>query len=1197
MVDKTIRPSVYLMVGTIRPKRISDGRIYPGAGRVELCKGGRCPRRCVVGTGISKGVNSMRNPMARLSVYKTLEVLTIALLLSIPAAVQGQTSSIGAISGTVTDSTGAVIPAATVVVTNQATGVSRTLTTDTSGFYSAESLASGLYTIAVSKPGFQGNTTRGIQLDPGQRRANNLTLAVGQASAQVEVLATASTVNTETSESGGTVTGEQVSNLMLNGRDFQTLAIMVPGVSSTNYADNLSGTTTTLIINGTSSEYSTYTVDGIYNMNSGSLAQINIVPIVDGISEFRVLNDNYSAKYGFAGSGQIVVNTKSGTENFNGTAWEFLRNNAFDANNYFSPTSQGLHQNIFGYTLGGPLIIPKIYNTDRSKKTFFFASNQWYKNDTTQVLRGTMLTAPMRAGNFNALPGGGAANLSFQDARSPQLLASEGKTNCILSPTMLNPSCLDPTAVAVVNAFEPQPNSPGGGFLNYVNTGPLLYNEIDYQYRVDHSINQNNQLTFRVMYADEKFNYPYDNWGDDIGDLIKDDNNYSASNLLARWTSDITPNLVNTLSIAQTEDKTQYITNSAAPATLPSGATIAQSFPGADPLNRVPNINFSAGYSQIGVGSEPITASDGEGIAGDDASWVKHNHVLQFGALYMFGIKRQTVFTEPQGSFTFTGVHTGNAAADYMLGLNSTYSQASTQRHAILHYRQAETYFQDDWKATRRLTLNLGLRWVYFSNDTASGDEVTSFSPAAYNPAAAPVVNINGSLQVNSANQPVTSAGVPANLLNGLLFAGQNGVPSGFFIPTKKNFGPRVGFAYDLSGDGKTSIRGGYGIGYSRIPVEQIYNAFGQNPPYNVNSNILNSLLSNATAGTTTPTPQTLNNVPLNFVPSQIQSFSLTVEHQIVPNMIATAAYVGSLGRHLMTFQGGYDQNEPLPVSAPSTSGCLAPLQAPSSSYNYDPCISTGASSPNYTVPYKGYGTMDGQYDEGSSNYNALQTGVTYRAGGQQFNLAYTYQKTLGTIGNHVAGRANSETTQAQDSRNFAAEYGPPSYDFRQDVTGTWVYDIPFFKHNDSRMTRGVLGNWSFAGLGLFQSGFALSPGLSTSTAGLAIRPNQVTPYQRIGKLAEWFNTASFVAPGYGFYGNASNGSIRGPDYTSFNTALYKAFPITERLSAQFRAEAFNVANHPNFENVSTGLGSGSYGQLTSAGDPRILEFALKVMY
>jgi hypothetical protein len=1124
---------------------------------------------------------------------KILQLLTVALLMIAACSVQAQVN-MGAISGSVTDSTGDLVSGATVAITNQGTGVSTTLTSDSRGFYSAEGLPVGQYKIDVSKTGFQETLTQGIQIDPGQRRANNVILKVGSTTTNLTVTANAEQVNTETSESGGTLNSKQISNLMLNGRNFQTLAIAIPGVSSAVGADSQTVTQNTyLIVNGNAAETTTQTIDGVYNMASGNLTEINIRPIVDGISEFSVLKDNYSAKYGFAGSGQVIVETKSGTDTFHGSAWDYLRNNAFDANNYFTTTTQALHQNIYGYTLGGPLVIPKLYNTDRSKKTFFFASNQWYKISSGQVSRGAVFPQALRGGNFSDSPTLNG-NLTL-DANSQALLASQGKTNCVTGPKTLNPSCLDPVAVSLLNSYVPLPNNTAGGFLNYINQGSLETNEIDYQYRVDHYINQNNQLTVRVMDEQSLSAYPYDTWGGLPYNTITDNVTWGAMNALVRLQSTITPNLLNTIGVAETYDKTKY--NLTKGGTLPDGVSYIQAFPNAPTLNRIPNITISSGWTGNGIGSEPITASDGEGIISDDVSWVHGRHVLQAGAVYMFGIKRQNVFTNPQGTFTFTGVHTGDPAADYLLGLDTNYTQASTQKLGSYHYRQGEAYVQDDWKATPRLTFNMGIRWQYFSNDTVSGDQVTSFNPDLYNPAVAPVVNPNGSLQVNSVNQPITATGGAANLLNGLAFAGQNGVNSGFFTPKKTNFGPRLGFAYDIFGNGKSSVRGGYGIGYSRIPLEQIYNAFGQNPPFNQSVNILNSLLSNGTAGTTaSPTTQTLSNAPFSFTPTQVQSYSLTFEQQVIPNMVATMAYAGSQTRHIMTYQGGYDFNFPLPVASPSVAGCLPAGQTASTSYDFDPCINSGTSSPDYTRPYKGYSTMNNVYDKGSANYNALQSSVVYRAGASQFSVAYTYSKSLGTIGARGAQSPVSQNTAAQNPRNFHAEYGPPSYDFTNNISATWVYSIPYFSHG-SKPERFVLGNWSLAGLALHQSGFALSPSLTTSTKGEAQRPNQVGPYRRLGKLDEWFDTSAFTAPNYGFFGNASNGTVRGPSYTSFNLSLYKTFPVTHRLSTEFRAEAFNVANHPNFINVDTGLGDGNYGQVTSSGDPRILEFALKVLF
>ena len=1133
-------------------------------------------------------------------------ILQIAAILSLLFAagpfLHGQASS-GAISGTVTDSTGAVVADAKVTITNQSTAVPNVKTTDSSGFYSIEGLANGLYTVDVAKAGFKESITSGIQLDPGQRRASNVVLQVGSATAQVTVEADALEVNTESSESAGTVTGSQIENLMLNGRNFATLALAIPGVSDVHGADGLGGGGleggTSLIVNGNSVEYSTYTIDGIYNMNSGSMAGIDITPIPDGISEFSVQKDSYSAKYGFAGSGQIVVSTKGGGETFHGSAWDFVRNNDFDAYNYFSTSAPALHQNIYGYTLGGPVIIPKLYNTNRNRKTFFFASNQWQDQIVSSVINGAVLTQAQRGGDFSASPTLPAGGLTL-DAHSQALLASEGKTGCLTNSTTINPACLDPIAVALLNAYVLLPNNVKNGFNNYINQTPGKNTQLDYQFRVDQQINQNNQLTGRVMYEPTLNDFPDNAWSGTPYNTIKDAYYTTGFNGVLRVQSQITPNLLNIAAVAEADDR-PHILLTTGNGKMPNGLSIVQAFPNAPTFDRIPNINMGQGYSGLGVNSQPISASDGEGSITDDVSWVKGRHVLQAGALYMFGIKRQTVFTIPQGTFGFNGTHTGDSAADLMLGLDSSYEQDATESEGAFHYRQGEAYFQDDWKVNPRLTLNLGLRYVYFSSDSASGDQVSNFNPANYNASQAPAVNIAGQFTVNALNQPLTAGGVPANILNGLVFAGQNGVPSGFFIPVKTNFGPRVGFAYDLSGHGTTSVRGGYGIGFSRIPVAQIYYAFGQNPPYNNSANITNSLLDNGTAGgsAVAPSPQGLNDNPTSFKPAQVQSYSLTVEHQFKSNLVADLAYVGSQTRHMVSgVGGGNDINWPTAVTAPSVGGttCLAATQSPSAAYDYDPCINTGASSRQFTRPYQGYAGIDYEYSEGTGNYNAFEASGRYNLGASQFSVAYTLGKALATVGAHGSGNTTSQGSGPQNPRNWRAEYGPPSYDFKNDISGTWVYAIPFFSHSGKAL-EAALGHWSFQGLVLHQSGFALSPGMSTADNGLTGRPNQVAKISKVGTKAEWFNTAAFAAPGYGFYGNASNGTIRGPGYTSANVSVYKSFPIYDRLNFQIRAEAFNVLNHPNFNNVDTGLGSGTYGHITSAGDPRIMEFAGKLFF
>ena len=1109
----------------------------------------------------------------------------------------------GAIRGTVLDSTGAGVPGASVSVKSEATGAEKTIQTGESGFYAADALTPGQYTVTVTKQGFSKTVQDHVQVDPGQTREATLSLTVGSTSQQVEVTATAVAVETQDSASAGTITSKQVENLMLNGRNFQSMGQLIPGVSSTagNNQQSAGGLTggTTLIVNGASIEYSVYTLDGVYNMNTGNLANINILPIVDSIDEFRILKDNYSARYGLAGSGQVVVQTKSGSSTFHGSAWDYFRNDALDANNYFSTVKTKLRQNIFGYSLGGPITIPHVYNSDRSHKTFFFASNEWRRNTVGSVTPGLVPSAAQRAGTF-----GGTLQI---DTLGQQQLAARGATNCVTynaqsNTSQLNPSCFDPNAVSLLNALGEQPNT--NGTLNYLNQDPNTLGQDSYNYRIDHYLTDNEVLTGRVSYEQVKNGVPDNSFGGGI--LASTPTTYytTGMNMMVRLTSTLTPAIVNSATIAETYDKPRINTLNYQ---SPTGVTINQAFPTANVLNKAPSITFSGGYASIGAGTPPIHASDGEGILQDDISWSKGPHVLQFGALYIAGIKNQNVFTYPGGQFNFSGQRTGanNAAgspvADYLLGLDTTYHQDSGQRSGSFHYRQAEAYAQDDWHVSPRLTINAGLRYVYFSPNTSSGDNVSSFYASQFNAAAAPVVTIGGGFVNNAAGTPITSTGTTANLLNGLVFAGQNGVPSGFFTATKRNFAPRVGFAYDLNGDGKTSVRAGYGIGYSRLAVEAIYNAFGQNPPYTQSANIKDGTLSNPTIGTATgATPQTLNAVGPKFVPAMLQSFSASVERQLFPNAVLDVAYAGTLIRHADTF--GYDQNENLPVSAPTQAGCLAAGQAPQASYAYDPCINTGATSPNYTRPYVGYSNIYTEAGIGTANYNALQAGFVYRKSDVQTTVAYAYGKSLSQFG-HASNTGGGGSIGGgggqgiQDWRNLAAEYGPSDFDRTHVLTTSWVYDLPFYRKDGNFIEKQALGGWSLAGLGVLESGFAFTPGISTSTAGLATRPDQAGKVHLLKNKTEWFDTSIYSAPLNGEYGTASPGSIRGPREISFNIAGYKTFPIHERLNLQFRAEAFNFLNHPNYGLLDTNLGDSSFGQATTALDPRILEFSLRAIF
>lgn len=451
-----------------------------------------------------KGRKTLQNNRSAIA----LIAISILYFLVAPQSVRAQMARI---TGSVTDTSGAVIPSAAVSIENIATGVHRNTLTSPAGIYDVPGLEPGRYSVRVEKAGFEALQRSEITLYPATVARVDAQLKVGSEQQSITVNAGSEQVNTETSENGGTITNQQLSNLMLDGRSFQTALLAIPGVTSIAGADQQAPATGTnsakLIINGSSADYSGYTIDGVYDQELGGGRTLAISPIVDGISEMSVLKDNYGAQYGYTGSAQIVITTKSGTDTFHGGAWDYLRNSDFAADNYFSTTNPQLHQNVYGYTLGGPVIIPGLYNTHRTKKTFFFASNQWYTIHQASLFTGAVFPQAMRNGDFSASPTlKGSLTL---DAHSQALLASTGRTHCILGPKALNPVCLDPVAVALLKADVPLPNNTAAGFDNYINQAPTITSELDYQYRVDHTFADRHLLTVRVMNEQVSTNYPY----------------------------------------------------------------------------------------------------------------------------------------------------------------------------------------------------------------------------------------------------------------------------------------------------------------------------------------------------------------------------------------------------------------------------------------------------------------------------------------------------------------------------------------------------------------------------------------------------------------------------------------------------------------------------------------------------------------
>jgi hypothetical protein len=1111
--------------------------------------------------------------------------------------VRAQVAAAGAIVGTVTDATGAVVPDAEVTATNNATQQKRTVQTNAQGFYAIESLLAAKYDVSVKKVGFQTFSAQNVVIDAGARVQVNASLAVGTETTQIQVQGEALAVETASSESGGTIAGHQIENLQLNGRNFQMLAMLIPGVNNTNGAQEMGGggltQSNTISVNGMGTEFTNFLQDGTFNMNTGCQCGVNITSPIDTIGEFRIVKDNFSAKYPLSGSANIMVETKSGTNSFHGAGYEYLRNDVLDARNFFDGSTKApLRQNIFGFTVGGPI---------KRNKTFFLVGEDWRKRSVGQTLRGAFPDQAIRNGEFTNDPTLGTGGLKLDSSSIAIENQLHTGVQCVTDSTHLNPACFDSNAVALMNKFWPMPNNPGYGFLNYLNNGAEVFPQRDDTYRIDQYFSERFTLMGRISYETATDTPAAETWNGLVGPTLGQKIKTTGFNSLVRFTANINPRMINQTTYAQTYDKPRLgVTN----ATLPSDVNLQLPYKDQNPL--VPNISISGNWQGLGAFSLPVTASDGEGTFSDDFSYVKGSHVLQAGVLYIFGIKRQNFFSNTHGAYSFTGVHSNDPMADYLLGLDATFYQASAQREGYYHYRQLEGYFQDDWKVTKRLTLNLGLREVWYSPDTISNLPWTDFDPATYSAQNAPVVQSNGNLLTNAAGVPLNYNGqpVPGYLTNGLAFAGQNGTPAGIYKAAVWNLGPRIGFAYDVFGDGKTSVRGGFGIGYSRIPFSN-YGSLN-NPPFITNVNLINGTLSNPTLGSQAGaiTSSNLNYVgpPNNlWKPTQLDTWSLTVEREIINRGVLSVAYVGSAAHYLNGYE---DFNFPVPVGGPSVNdpGCLQPGQTiPSGGFQFDPCLNASIVSLDYTRPYKGWSTIgtggaDGLGFKGNSNYNSLQGGWKYGSDHFTWTVAYTFSKGLSDVASHGFQTSGQTGNGAQNARNFRAEYGPLGWDRTHIFTSSYIYDLPFLR-NAKGFVGAAFGKWTFSGLTVIESGFAYSPGLSIGTPGLANRPDVVGKLSYPHKVGEWFDTSAFAAPAFGFFGNAGVGSIRGPIENVWNWALYKSFPVTERANLQFRGEFFNIWNHTSFGNLDTNVGSGTYGQITSALNPRIMEFALKLSF
>ena len=1080
------------------------------------------------------------------------------------APARAQISTSATISGTVTDASGAVVPQASVVLINEATGIRTTIETNNDGSYVVPGLMAGTYTVTVTKQGFQTSTEKGIALHPAIVTPVNIVLKVGAVVSEVTVAASAAQIQTSTHELSSQVAEEQVVTLPLNGRNYQSLSALMPGVTNLSPGEPLNQggflTSNAMSINGMGQSGTFYTLDGIWNMNTGNMTQTTITPNPDTIQEVRVLQNNYGVQYSLQGSNVVVLETKSGTETFHGSAFEYLRNDALDARNFFSPTVPALKQNIFGYTIGGPVYIPNHYNTNK-QKTFFFWSQQWVRQHIASAVLGATPTSNMRNGIFND---------KIIDPTTEQPFPTNGIGQYVIPQNRISTG-----ALALLNAKAQLPNyTSAGGFLNFINLTPQINTQRDDEIRVDHNFSEKVRLL--AEYLDERqlnknsydtfLGSPYTTSSDPI----------TTQNQLAQLqlTATLSPTMVNTIAIAMNNYVVSLALAGITELSQVSGFNEVLPYSGGFGSDRLPTINFAGGWSPLGDAYQlPLNhASDLEDTLIDDWSWLRGNHFIQAGINIVFGTKRQTDFAQSNGIWFFSGVFTGDPIADYLLGDAASLNQKSTETRPYTHYAVTSPYVQDRWKVNRKLTLTGGLRMVYEPVPHAQVGYASAFDPKTFNPANAPIVNNDGSITVTPTYNP----------LNGIIINGLNGVPLNFDNAHNWMWGPSVGFAYDLFGDGKTALRGGYGITYNRVIASGDCSYYcSDNIPKVQSLTMITPSFPNATGGTVTPpgAPIMQSQDTDMFPAGMIHTYSLSLEHQFGGNWFASIAGAGNVGHHIGTV---WDRNQPLPDPP----------------YDFNPLINSGTVFAYKFAPYQGFGQISTYTGFANLKWDALEINLRHPVGRNLFlTVAYTWQHGLSDERGTGFFEAGAGGQLVQDYYHPGSNYGSSNINVPQLLAISHIWTLPWYR-NAKGIGGAALGGWKYSGITTIQKGFALDPGLSIAHQGLATRPDRTSASISGPKtVGEWFNTAAFTAPAAGYFGNAGTGTIPGPGLINFDMAFYKDFHIKERHTFEFRAELFNIFNHTNFSSVDTTLGSGTYGQLTGAHSPRIVEFALRYQF
>ncbi len=1044
--------------------------------------------------------------------------------------------STGTITGAVLDSSGAAVVGATVQVMNENTAVQITTLTDTSGNYIASRLLPGKYRAEVTMPGFQPQSRVGIVLSIDQTIRVDFSLAAGEQKQVITVMdRAAQMLETSTSSLGEVIEESLIKELPLNGRDFKQLIGLTAGAQPAPSGGFAAGT---FNINGTRGEGNAFLVDGLDVSSFSSGDTIRVVPSLEALGEFKIITNSFSAEYGRSFSGVVSVHVKSGTNDFHGSLFHFFRNRVLDARNFFAQQKPQYNFNQFGGSIGGPIL---------RNKLFFFTDYQGtrIRQGSPQLM--TLPTVAERNGDFSHLLPGTVIYDPLTNPRAPF------PNNRIPLERFDKPS-------ALMFSLLPEPNQ--AGVFNYFKTVGRVQDQNEVDIRVDYLLDSVNRFAFvhTIRNGDSETLPIFPRLS---GHLITPKSRVKPRSYSLNYTRTIGSRGVNELIVGYKRDHFFGPTTEGMQYEPDAGVPY---------LNTSPDDEFTTGFPMYQIAGYQLFGGPAGGPfeqvhnipqLTENFSWSAGRHFLKAGFSYrgrQFNLA-QSVWPRGQNVFntlpTSLGSVGGHSVASALLGYPSNVTR-NFQPPWGERLKEYGFYFQDDFKVNRRLTLNLGLRYELFPPATESHDRVANFD-----------------LKTRT-----------------MILAGVNGNSKSLLELDKNNFGPRIGFAYLLTEDGNTVIRGGYGIGYvllvnagvgtanTRLTTQQPFtvnfSASGLNYP-EVSRRVSDGLPLPAIGDPLRPTGDVVY-IPANEPTPYTQMFNLNIQRALPGGFLADVAYAGSRGVHL-TGQVNLNQAPPGPTAA-------APRSVITPSLNIIQQLS----------------------NHQSSTYHSLQTKIQRRfSGGFSLLGSYTFSKSIDN-GSYVISSSSSSNAYPQDARNWDVERGLSDFDFAHRLAVSYLYELPVgtgkaFGGSMNPILDAIIGGWQINGITTLQSGQVYTPNVANQRTnagpGGDIRPHRIGTGELPSDqrtVQRWFDKSAFVVPVFEF-GNSGRNILRGPGLVNFDFSTFKDFQFSERIGLQFRAEFFNIFNHANFNNPNRAVDIPAGGTITSARDPRQVQLGLKLLF